>query len=211
MKNQRSPRVTLLTRALTAARCRNRCSCSVDPKTRQRTVIRVDCPLHGRPAWMDRPRIPVRCDKGSDCPFCEGWMAEGNKPIAIETFANLRALDQIQQTLDLLWCQNPDVSATARMHMDLAATEVAGNIVQHAAGGQSVRMSMRAEVSGKDVFVGFVDEGRPAGIDLQSVGMPSEFDEHGRGLALSVEVLDELSYKRERQLNRWTLVRRRTP
>ena len=133
MNNQRTPRVTLLARAVGAARCRNRCSCSTDPKTGQRTIIRVDCPLHGRPSWMDRPRIPVRCNKG-DCPFCDGWIAEGNKPLTIETVASPRALDQIQQTLDLLWSQHPDVSETARMHMGLAATEIGGNIVQHAAG-----------------------------------------------------------------------------
>lgn len=210
MNIQRTPRVTLLARAVGAARCRNRCSCSTDPKTGQRTIIRVDCPLHGRPSWMDRPRIPVRCNKG-DCPFCDDWIAEGDKPLTIETVANPRALDQIQQTLDLLWSQHPDVSDTARMHMGLAATEIGGNIVQHAAAGQAVRMSMQAEVSGQDVYVGFIDEGDPARVDLDAVSMPSEFDEHGRGLALSVEVLDELSYKRDRQLNRWTLVRRRTP
>jgi serine/threonine-protein kinase RsbW len=38
--------------------------------------------------------------------------------------------------------------------------------------------------------------------------MPVEMAEQGRGLALAVAVLDELSFQRDSTMNRWTLVRR---
>jgi serine/threonine-protein kinase RsbW len=119
-------------------------------------------------------------------------------------------LNQIQQTLELLWEQNPEASPTARIHMELAACEIGANILKHAGGGQPVRMQMQAEVLGPHARVSFTDDGQHAPIDLSAVSMPSEMAERGRGLALAVAVLDELSFHRDATGNRWTLVRRLT-
>jgi serine/threonine-protein kinase RsbW len=129
-------------------------------------------------------------------------------PLILDTITGPNTLDQIQHTLDLLWQQYPEASATARIHIDLAACEIGANICKHAAGGQPVRMRLQAEVCGPNVRVSFTDDGHPTPIDLSAVGMPVEMAEQGRGLALAVAVLDELSFQRDSTMNRWTLVRR---
>lgn len=96
-----------------------------------------------------------------------------SEPLVLDVITGPNTLDQIQQTLDLLWDQHPDASPMARIHMDLAACEIGANILKHAGGGQPVRMRMEAEVRGADVRVRFTDDGHPAPIDLDAVGMPS--------------------------------------
>lgn len=126
----------------------------------------------------------------------------------LDTITGPDTLDRIQQTLDQLWAQHPDASPTTRIHMDLAACEIGANIVKHAAAGRPVQMQMQAEVCDGNVRVCFTDDGHPAPVDLDAVGMPSEMAEQGRGLALAVAVLDQLSFQRDSTINRWTLVRR---
>lgn len=129
-------------------------------------------------------------------------------PFVLDAVTGPNTLDQIQGLLDRLWEQHPDVSPTARIHMELAACEIGANILKHAGGGQPVRMRMEADVHDEAVRVSFTDDGHPAPVDLNAVSMPTEMAEQGRGLALAVAVLDELSFHREAKINRWTLVRR---
>ena len=49
-------------------------------------------------------------------------------PVVLETVTGHGTLDEIQQTLELLWDRHPEVSARARMHMELAACEIGANI-----------------------------------------------------------------------------------
>lgn len=128
--------------------------------------------------------------------------------LVLDTITGPDTLDQIQHVLDQLWAQHPEASPAARIHMDLAACEIGANILKHAGGGQPVRMQMQAEVHDGHVRVSFTDDGHPAPIDLQQVGMPSEMAEQGRGLALAIAVLDELTFQRDATVNRWILVRR---
>jgi len=126
----------------------------------------------------------------------------------LETVTGHGTLDEIQQTLDLLWDRHPEVSAMARMHMELAACEIGANICKHSGGGQPVGMRMKAEVSGSNVRVSFADDGQLAEVRLDAVTMPSDTAEQGRGLAIAVAILDKLSFRRDAAVNRWTLVRR---
>lgn len=131
-------------------------------------------------------------------------------PLVLEAFTGPNTLDQIQGTLDLLWEQHPQVSPTARIHMELAACEIGANILKHARGGEPVRMRMEADVRDGAVRVDFTDDGHPAPVELDTVAMPTEMAEQGRGLALAVAVLDQLSFQRDARSNRWSLVRRVT-
>ena len=131
-------------------------------------------------------------------------------PLVMETVTGPGTMERIQQTLDLLWQQHPDVSETARLHVELAASEIGANVVKYAAEGQPVSMRMQAEVSAGDIRVCFTDDGHPAPVDLAAVRMPPDLAEQGRGLAMAVAVLDQLSFQRDASVNRWTLVRRLT-
>lgn len=132
------------------------------------------------------------------------------RPLVLETVTGPGTMEGIQQTLDRLWQQHPDVSETARLHVELAASEIGANVVKYAAEGHPVSLRMEAEVCGGDIRVNFTDDGHPAPVDLAAVRMPSELAERGRGLAMAVAVLDQLSFRRDGSVNRWTLVRRLT-
>ena len=97
--------------------------------------------------------------------------------------------------------QHPQVSPTARIHMELAACEIGANILKHARGGEPVRMRMEADVRDGIVRVDFTDDGHPAPVELDAVAMPTEME--GRGLALAVAVLDRLSFQRDAR--NWSL------
>lgn len=132
------------------------------------------------------------------------------EPVVLDTTTGPDALDEIQATLDRLW-EAHDVDDVVRMHMDLAAGEIGANIVEHSGGSQPVRLHMEVELLPDAVRTTFFDEGHPSPIDLGSVRMPDEMSDRGRGLAIAHRVLDELSYRRGRDGNHWTLVRSLEP
>lgn len=131
-----------------------------------------------------------------------------DEPLIIEIDTGPDTPTQVGRILQRLWASHPGVPEVVRFHMDLAASEIAANIVEHSGGGRPVRLRVQAAVSGNEVRTTFTDDGRPAQVDLASVRMPAEMAERGRGLALAIEVLDELSYRRDQDRNHWTLVRR---
>ncbi|HKV17831.1 MAG TPA: ATP-binding protein [Mycobacterium sp.] len=127
----------------------------------------------------------------------------------LETTTGPETLDDIQRLLDEVWGE-AEVPEIVRIHMDLAASEIGANIIEHSGGGQPVRLRMEVSMSPDSVRATFTDDGRPARIDLAGAGLPGDFAERGRGLAMAHRVLDELSYRRDDQGNHWTLVRKRT-
>ena len=130
-------------------------------------------------------------------------------PHVLETTTGPGTLDDIQRILDEVWSE-AEVPEIVRIHMDLAVSEIGANIIEHSGGGRPVRLRMEVSMSPDAVRATFTDDGRPARIDLVAAGMPGDFAERGRGLAMAHRVLDELSYRRDDQGNHWTLVRKRT-
>ena len=131
-------------------------------------------------------------------------------PLVLETTTGPDTLDAIQATLDRLWAAH-EVDDVVRMHIDLAAGEIGANIIEHSSGGRPVRLRMEVELVDDVVRTTFFDDGHPSPVDLAGVSMPEEFSDRGRGLAIAHRVLDELSYRRERDGNHWTLVRSLEP
>jgi serine/threonine-protein kinase RsbW len=119
-------------------------------------------------------------------------------------------LEDIHRLLDDVWSAH-DIPELARLHTDLAAGEIGANIIEHAGGGNPVRLRMEVELLADAIHITFTDDGLPALIDLSQTAMPDEMSERGRGLAIAARVLDELSYRRDSDGNHWTLVRRLDP
>jgi serine/threonine-protein kinase RsbW len=134
-------------------------------------------------------------------------VTEADRVAVLETTTGPDTLDAIQRTLDGVWSAH-EVSEMNRMRMDLAVGEVGANIIKHAANGESVCLTMEVFLSPDAATVTLSDDGNPAGVDLSAVSLPDELAEQGRGLAIALEVLDELAYRREGDGNRWTLVLR---
>ncbi|TPG37157.1 ATP-binding protein [Mycolicibacterium hodleri] len=125
----------------------------------------------------------------------------------LETIIGPETLEDIQRLLDDLWsaCDIPEL---VQIHTDLAAGEIGANIVEHAANGSPVRLRMEVQMSSEALRIHFTDDGRPAPVDLSRVTMPAAMSERGRGLAIAIRVLDQLSYQRDSEGNHWTLVHR---
>jgi glycosyltransferase involved in cell wall biosynthesis/anti-sigma regulatory factor (Ser/Thr protein kinase) len=120
-------------------------------------------------------------------------------------------LAELQRTLDNAWAQHLEVPESTRIEVTIAAAEVGSNIIEHAGRGRDLHVRMDLWVLADQVHIEFTDDGLPAEVDLDlaSVRMPDVMAENGRGLALARASLRELSYRRDADGNRWTLVSHR--
>ncbi|AZZ81852.1 ATP-binding protein [Gordonia alkanivorans] len=104
-------------------------------------------------------------------------------------------------------CSVDDMDA---LQFELALAEIGANIIEHARDGSTVRLRLEVEVTADRIEARYRDDGHPARVDLDTVSLPDDVAERGRGLAIAVKVLDELSYRRSDGHNLWRLVRNRT-
>ena len=125
----------------------------------------------------------------------------------LSTLAHPAALDQIDHTFVDLWKRHTYVPHHIRLQLRIAVTEVVANIIEHATRGldRPVRLQMSAHVRPRQVHIEFIDDGIPNPVDLAKAAMPAELAERGRGIPLAKAVLDQLSYERSEERNRWTL------
>jgi serine/threonine-protein kinase RsbW len=129
----------------------------------------------------------------------------------LEEFAQPDTVERIHQLLAELLASHP-VDDMDAMHFELALAEIGANIIEHAHtnDGNTVSIRLELEVRPDSIHARFSDDGKQARVDLKSVSLPDDLSERGRGLAIALNVLDELSYRRAGGQNHWTLVRNRT-
>jgi len=99
--------------------------------------------------------------------------------------------------------------AALSYNLQLAAQEIAVNIVEHAyAGGEGIlRVELRRLRNPRRFALHMFDTG--ASFDAEQVQDPElgRLQEGGYGLFLARSLLDELSYERHNQLNCWRLIK----
>lgn len=134
------------------------------------------------------------------------------------------SLDLAHYLFEHLWAQHPEVTVMCRVRMETAALEIMGNIVEHAyaqdvlpadggrseadhadSAGAGRRFRLTVAVRHPDVLVSFCDNGVPGSIDLSRVVMPDEDAESGRGLAMAIASVDEITYHNDDGRNYWSL------
>lgn len=118
-------------------------------------------------------------------------------------------LGEIRRTLAKVWAAHPEAPESVRSEIAIATAEIAANIIEHASGDRVVHIRMEVLVLADEVQVRFIDDGREAQVDLDSVQLPDEMIERGRGLAVARGVLRKLSYLRTAEGNQWTLLSER--
>jgi serine/threonine-protein kinase RsbW len=133
--------------------------------------------------------------------------------LGLDAPARPEVLDALHDLLGRAWARCPSVAGDDRMRVELAVAEIAANIVEHTAGdGIHIDMSADVVVHGDRVEVGLSDTGQEVSVDFAAAGLPDdELAESGRGMALARAVVDEVSYRREGERNRWRIMRRRRP
>lgn len=126
-----------------------------------------------------------------------------------DTVAGPETLGDVRGVLAKVWSAHAEVPESVRAEMAIAVVEIAANIIEHAGRGRPIRMRMEVLVLADEVQVRFIDDGHRADVDLDSVRLPDEMAERGRGLAVARAVLRHLSYQRTGDGNQWTLVSER--
>ena len=130
-----------------------------------------------------------------------------------EVPTTLEGVDAVHDLLASFWEQEPDVPDLCRMRMETATVEIVANVVEHAfeadqtsgADGRSRRLTIAVGRDDTVVTVACRDNGQPAAIDLSEVAMPGDDAESGRGLAMALQVLDDLRYEHDNGRNLWSL------
>jgi serine/threonine-protein kinase RsbW len=101
------------------------------------------------------------------------------------------------------------VDDTNVMLFESALGEIGANVMTHGrkerADDPPVEYTLRLE--GHMALATFTDRGPPLHNQLTRA-MPEPTSEAGRGLAIARQVLDELGYEREGEVNTWRLVKR---
>jgi serine/threonine-protein kinase RsbW len=137
----------------------------------------------------------------------------------VETFeapVEEKTLDLVHDRLEAFWLRDGSVEAPDRMRVEMAVVEIVGNIIEHAfeADGAAQAPSRRVlhvtlRLDPHSIEAVLSDNGLPTELDLESVTMPGDDATSGRGLALAVAAVDELTYERVGGRNHWTLRCRR--
>jgi len=137
-------------------------------------------------------------------------MPEDGGRLELSAPATPEMLDLVHAVLEQLWAGHADVAPSDRVRFETAVIEILGNIVEHAyeldapaAGDRRFDISLTA--SSTELVASFGDDGVPMSIDLSAVAMPDELAESGRGLALAMAAVDDLTYAREGGRNLWRL------
>ena len=119
------------------------------------------------------------------------------------------SLDLVHTLLEEVWTAHPDVQSEDRTRFEIGVTEIAGNIVEHASAPAPIDFHLGVEVHSDRLEARFRDPGRRVDLDFDAATMPDELAESGRGLALVLAVVDQLTYRNDGSDNHWLIVRRR--
>ena len=121
------------------------------------------------------------------------------------------SLDRVHALLAEVWSANDDVPDDDRMRFEIGVIEIAGNIVEHGAATAPLDFTLAVEVHPDRLEARFRDPGRRVEVDFDNAAMPDSMAESGRGLAMVLAVVDELTYRHDGVENHWLVVRRRPP
>lgn len=135
--------------------------------------------------------------------------------LELSVAASDAAIELAHDLVAQLWVAHPHVPASVQARFETALIEIVANIVEHAyaadanAGPVDPDLERRVlivlAVTPQAVLGRLSDNGLPAQIDLSTVNMPDDDLESGRGLAMAIASLTDLSFSRDAGRNVWNL------
>jgi serine/threonine-protein kinase RsbW len=115
-------------------------------------------------------------------------------------------LEAVHEAMAELWQKLPETPGDEwRMLFELAVSEVAANIVEHA---RPKVMQLRLRASAGVVTAEFADGGQGWSGPPEPAHVLDELAERGRGLSMAIAAVDDVVYERAGSVNRWRLVKR---
>ncbi len=133
--------------------------------------------------------------------------------LEVDMAAHEGAIDLAHDLIERLYAEHEDLADRDRFRFETAVVEILANIVEHAFAADEEpgvrRLSLRVAVDPDQLHAHLSDNGRPSDVDLSQVTMPDEDAESGRGLALALRAVDDLTYRHADGRNHWQVLCRR--
>lgn len=142
-------------------------------------------------------------------------MGDDGTLLTLRAPLGLEALELVHDLVARL-CDSAPTEMLDRVRFETAVIEIANNILEHSRRNdppsdepRSFDIVLRGRTD--ELTAEFRDDGKPAVIDFAAISMPDEDAEAGRGLALALATVDEVTYEHREGLNIWRIVCRRSP
>lgn len=141
----------------------------------------------------------------------EGDAGGASGEVRLTIPAEPASLDVVQDALARLWEQE-GVDPVLAMRFETGLVEITANVIEHSfdADHPGREFTLVVDVGADELRAELRDNGVPAAVDLSEVTLPGEDAESGRGLAMALATLDELTHEHRDGLNLWRLACRRT-
>ena len=137
----------------------------------------------------------------------------GTRHESFEVAVEEAVIDHVQDRLEAFLGSDGSVDDADRMRFEMALVEIVGNIVEHAFAADAHttgrKLVVELRLAPDRIEATLADNGLPHELDLGSVTMPDTDAVSGRGLALAVAAVDDLTYERVDGRNQWGLLCRR--
>lgn len=118
-------------------------------------------------------------------------------------------VDEVHDSVDDLWQWNADLGARERIRFETALVELAANVIEHAGEGERLLCELTLRRTATALEAVLSDSGAEVQVRFRAtMPDPEELAESGRGIALIELMMDDFSYERDADGNRWRLVMR---
>lgn len=116
-------------------------------------------------------------------------------------------VDEVHESVDDLWTLNDDLGPGERMRFETALLELAGNVIEHTEGQERLLCELTLLRTRTSLEAVLSDSGAAVRVPFRrSMPDPTELKESGRGIAMIELLMDDFTYERDADGNRWRLV-----
>jgi serine/threonine-protein kinase RsbW len=118
-------------------------------------------------------------------------------------------VDEVHDSVDDFWHQNIDLGERERMRFETALVELAGNVIEHAERDERLLCELTLRRTATALEAVLSDSGAEVQVPFRAtMPDPAEMAESGRGIAMIELLMDDFTYERDPDGNRWRLVMR---
>jgi serine/threonine-protein kinase RsbW len=118
-------------------------------------------------------------------------------------------VDEVHESVDDFWRLNADLGDAERIRFETALVELAGNVIEHAEGNERLLCELTLQRTATALEAVLSDSGAEVRVPFRAMMPdPEEMAESGRGVALIELLMDDFTYERDPDGNRWRLVMR---